>query len=365
MQPSFRSIVARRHLLVLAVAAWACLAHAQAPGSNNAITDVPGVKVGHYTAEDAPTGTSVIVVEDGAIGAVDVRGASPGTRETDLLDPVNRVEEAHAVVLSGGSAYGLAAADGVMDYLQERTIGFPVGEDRVVPIVPAAILFDMGMDDNWTVQPDASFGYAAAENASDGPVAQGSVGAGRGATAGGLKGGVGTASVELDNGIIVGAFVAINAVGSPVDPDTGRFYAEFLELEDEFGPLGSVADAASLPSLAALTNQDAEALVGRNTTIGVIATNAQLDKAEAEKLAQSGHDGYARAIKPSHTLFDGDTIFTLATGEVEPAHAGELNEATMAAADVMSRAIVHAMLNASSVADAESYCDAHPEACGE
>lgn len=353
--------------LLAAVAAWALAASASAqqPGDHNAITDVPGVKVGHHTATDAPTGTTVVLVEEGAVGAVDVRGSAPGTRETDLLDPENLVQEAQAVVLSGGSAFGLDAAGGVMRYLRERGLGYPVGEDQVVPIVPGAILFDLGREGNWDVQPDAEFGYRAAEAAVAGPVEQGSVGAGRGARAGGIKGGVGSASIVLENGIVVGALVAVNAVGSPVNPDTGELYAAFLEVGDEFGELTAPQQTAALPALEALAGAEATELTARNTTLGVIATNAQLSKAQAQKVAQAAHDGFARAIRPSHTMFDGDTIFTLATGDIEPAHVGELNEVAMAAADVMARAIVHAMLSATTVGEMTSYCDLYPGACGD
>ncbi len=341
---------------------------AQQPGANNAITDVPGVKVGHHETMDGGglTGTTVVLVEDGAVGGVDVRGSAPGTRETDLLNPINLVQEVQAVVLTGGSAYGLEAATGVVRYLEERGIGYPVGEGQVVPIVPAAVLFDLGRGGDWTIRPDADYGYQAASTAADGPVEQGVVGAGTGARSGGLKGGIGTASIVLENGVVVGAIVAVNSVGRTFNPETGELYASFLELDGEFGSLTNPADLGfqGRPEDFALFG-DGQDLVARNTTIGVIATNAVLDKAQAQKIAQMAQDGFARAIRPAHTMFDGDTIFTVGTGEVELANVGELSAVGAAAADVMARAIVHAMLSANSVRDTMSYCDTYPGACGE
>ena len=340
---------------------------AQQPGANNAITDVPGVKVGHHeTMEDQGlTGTTVILLEGGAVGGVDVRGSAPGTRETDLLNPINLVQEVQAVVLTGGSAYGLEAATGVVRYLEEQGIGYPVGEGQVVPIVPAAVLFDLGRGGDWTIRPDADFGYQAASTAADGPVGQGVVGAGTGARSGGLKGGIGTASIVLENGVIVGAIVAVNSVGRTFNPETGELYAAFLELGDEFGDLTNPADLGfqGRPEDFALFG-DGQDLVARNTTIGVIASNAVLDKAQAQKIAQMAQDGFARAIRPAHTMFDGDTVFAVGTGEVELANVGELSAVGAAAADVMARAIVHAMLNANSVGDTMSYCDTYSGACG-
>ena len=270
-------------------------------------------------------------------------------------------------MLTGGSAYGLEAATGVVRYLEERGIGYPVGEGRVVPIVPAAVLFDLGRGGDWTIRPDAEYGYQAALAASDGPVEQGVVGAGTGAQSGGLKGGIGSASIVLENGVVVGAIVAVNSVGRTFNPETGELYASFLELDDEFGALTNPADLGfqgDSEDLFALFG-DGQDLIAHNTTIGVIATNATLDKAQAQKIAQMAQDGFARAIRPAHTMFDGDTVFTVGTGEVELANVGELNAVGAAAADVMARAIVHAMLNASSVGDVMSYCDTYPNACGE
>lgn len=340
-------------------------AFAVQPGRNNAITDVPGVKVGNYTNQKFLTGTTVVLIEEGAVGGVDVRGSAPGTRETDLLEPTNLVEEVQAVVLSGGSAYGLEAATGVVRYLEERGIGYPIGDDRVVPIVPAAILFDLGRGDDWTVRPDASYGYRAAQTAKGGLFEQGNVGAGTGAYAGDLKGGLGTASVVLDEGLIVGALVALNPTGSTYNPETGELYASFLELGNEFGDLRPPTELGYLNRqsdyhLAQLMEQ---ATPAQNTTLGIIATNAKLTKAEAQKVAQMAHDGFARAIRPVHTMFDGDITFTVATGKVTLKDAGALSTLGAAGADAMARAIVHATLAATSVGDFKSYCDTFVSAC--
>lgn len=332
------------------------------PGPYNAITDVAGVKVGHFTDEKALTGTTVVLVEGGAVAGVDVRGAAPGTRETDLLDPVNLVQQVQAVVLTGGSAYGLDAAGGVVAYLEERGIGFPVGQGRVVPIVPAAVLFDLGRGGDWKVRPDKSFGYRAAAAASEGPVAQGNVGAGTGACAGGLKGGIGTASVVLEGGIVVGAIVAVNAAGWADDPETGELYGRFLELAGEFGSLRSPRELGYRGRGSDPDAPDplAGGALGSHTTIGVVATNARLDKAQARRVAQMAHDGLARAIRPSHTLFDGDTLFALSTGAVAVEGPARLSAIGAAAADAVARAVVHAMLHARSAGGMVSYCDRFP-----
>src|SRR5438105_7329898 len=258
--------------LVSVSASWA-----QTPGPLNAITDVPGIEVGQYTSTDATsgggTGTTVVVSRAGAVGGVSQRGGAPGTRETDLLRPEKLGEKVNAVVLSGGSAYGLAAADGVMLCLEAQGIGFPVGPGQVVPIVPSAILFDPGRCAPFSRRPDASFGSAACQVASGGPVQQGNVGAGAGARSGGSKGGLGTASTVLSNGIIVGAIVAVNSSGRTFDT-AGNFYAGFLELGNEF-PLVSPAGADVPPSN-----------LLQNTTIAVVATSARLTKAQATKIAQ-------------------------------------------------------------------------------
>lgn len=336
----------------------------------NAITDVPGITIGHYTDIDALTGTTVILVKEGAVAGVDVRGAAPGTRETDLLNPMNLVEEVNAIVLSGGSAYGLASADGVMKYLQAQKIGYPVGGGNVVPIVPAAVLFDLGRcGTDFKVWPDAGFGHNACLNAKDGLIAQGNVGAGTGAQSGGLKGGIGTASTDLGEGVIVGAIVAVNAVGSTVNPDTGEFYAGFLERDNEFGEL-KPPNLDTLVKSRQLMDKEEDAPIG-NTTIAVVATNVSLTKAQAQKIAQMAHDGMARAIRPSHTMFDGDTIFAVSTKKISfdklqnwknvPV---SINKIGSTAADTLSRAIVHGMLAAESVDGCmKNYCDTYPDAC--
>ena len=261
------------------------------------ICDVPGIAVGHVSDFEAVTGCTVILCESGAVGAVDVRGAAPGTRETDLLRPENTVELVHAVLLSGGSAYGLSAATGVMHYLEERGVGFAV-RSAVVPIVPGAVIFDLGIGDG-NQRPDAEMGLAACLAASTAPPQEGSVGAGTGATVGKLsgparamKGGVGTASVMVD-GHTVAALVVVNAVGDVLD-ESNRVLAGVR------------------PSRAAMTVtlNDGPA-VGESTTIGVVVTDLPLDKAGATRLAQAAHDGLARAVKPAHTAFDGDTFFAL------------------------------------------------------
>jgi L-aminopeptidase/D-esterase-like protein len=310
-------------------------------GPAGSLTDVGGLRVGHFTDRRRPTGCTVVVAEAGAVCGVDVRGGAPGTRETDLLDPVDTVQQVHAVVLSGGSAFGLEAASGVVRYLEEKGIGFPVGVGKV-PIVPAAILFDLSIGD-WKIRPDASAGYEAAGVASAGPVAEGSVGAGAGATVGKLlgpasamKGGLGTASIRLPDGVVVAALVAVNALGDVVDPATGRVLAG-VRSPDGKGLRGGV-DALLAGA------RPGRPLSGQNSSIGVVATNVALTKTEATKVAQMAHDGLARAIRPVHTPWDGDTIFGLSTG------AHPLDQPTMLvgilAAEAMARAVIRAVLTA-------------------
>ncbi len=282
--------------------------------SLGAITDVPGIEVGHFTDPRRPTGCSVVITRQGAVGGVAVRGAAPGTRETDLLEPGNTVNQVHAVLLSGGSAWGLDAAGGVMRWLDEQGIGLNVGPARV-PIVPAAVLFDLNLGDP-SIRPDAQAGYAACLNASTQAPAQGNVGAGSGASVGKLfgmqramKGGIGTACVRV-GGVTVGALVACNALGDVIDPDTGALIAGARH-ESGQGKGNGLCDTrrsllAGVPPL--------PILAGTNTTIGVIATDAKLTKAQAQRIAQIGHDGLARSINPVHTLSDGDTLFALSTG---------------------------------------------------
>jgi L-aminopeptidase/D-esterase-like protein len=301
------------------------------------LTAIAGIKVGHHTLAARPTGCTVILAESGAVAGVDVRGSAPGTRETDLLNPLNLVDRVHAIVLAGGSAFGLDAASGVMRYLDERNIGFPTPYG-VVPIVPAAILFDLGVGDP-KVRPGADCGYAAASSASSGPIAEGNVGAGAGATVGKLhgmahamKGGIGTAALTLPNGLTVAALVAVNAYGDVIDPATGRVVAG-VRTEDGRG----LADArVLLRAGASLKNP-----IGQNSTIGVVVTNARLTKTQATKVAQMAHDGLARAITPIHTQSDGDTLFALATGalalDADVSVVGAL--AAEAVADAVLRAV--------------------------
>jgi L-aminopeptidase/D-esterase-like protein len=279
-----------------------------------AITEIPGVRVGHHTLSARPTGCTVVIVEGGAVGGVDVRGGAPGTRETDLLDPQNTVQQVHAVVLAGGSAFGLDAAGGVMRYLRERGVGFATSAGPV-PIVPAAILFDLQVGGRPDIWPDAACGYAAASAATDGVVDEGSVGAGAGATVGkmagsarAMKGGIGSIMLRTTDGLMVGAIVAVNASGSVIDPRTGRSIAgvrtpDGRGLEDPFA-LVRRGVAAALPAR-------------EHTTIGVVVTNARLTKAQARKVAEMAHAGLARTIVPTHTPADGDAIFALATGRLD------------------------------------------------
>lgn len=307
---------------------------------SDAITDVAGIEVGHQTDSRRPTGCTVIITREGAVAGVDVRGAAPGTRETDLLHPSNLVDRVHAILLAGGSAWGLDAASGVMRWLEDNAIGLPVGFG-LVPIVPAAVLFDLPVGDA-RIRPDAAAGYAACVAARAQAPAQGNVGAGAGALVGkifglgrAMRGGIGTASLRVD-GITVGAIVACNAVGDVLDPATGQVLAGARTLDGR-ALLNSrhalMAGAAPQPLLA-----------GTNTTIGVVATDATLTKAQAHRLAQVAHDGLARSINPVHTMSDGDTLFALGTGKAGKS-AGMLLLSTLAA-EVTARAVVRAILAA-------------------
>ena len=341
------------------LAGLASTSWAQAPGPLNAITDVPGVEVGQHTVTNGTggmTGTTVVLTRNGSTGGVSQRGGAPGTRETDMLKPEKLVDKVHGVSLSGGSAYGLAAADGVMQCLGSQGLGVPVAGGDVVPIVPAAILFDPGRCAAFTFRPDASFGEAACKAANSGPVAMGNVGAGAGARSGGSKGGLGTASTVLANGIIVGAIVAVNSGGRTFDTQ-GNFFAGFLEMGNEF---------SKQPS-ATLSLLEEEPTLLRNTTIAVVATNARLTKAQITKVAQMADDGFARAIRPSHGVGDGDTIYALSTG-TDPRNAANLvSQIGAAAADALSRAVVRAIVNAESIhtptCNVVSYCEQFPQNC--
>ena len=281
--------------------------------SAGTLTDVFGLRVGHVHAIRSGwrTGTTVITAERGAIGGVDVRGGAPGTRETDLLRPENLVQQVHAICLTGGSAYGLAAADGVMAALEAQSIGFPVGVGGtgVVPIVPAAAIYDLGRGGRFASRPDAGFGHRATIRARVGSCPEGAVGAGAGAIAGGLQGGVGTASIRLANGVVVSALAVVNSAGSVIDPATA------LPWEASGVPLRR-ADRHDRPRLREFLGADHLPL---NTTIGVVATSLALDKAECTKFAGVAHDGLARAVRPAHSMFDGDAIFALSTGAAGPA----------------------------------------------
>ncbi len=305
-----------------------------------AITDVAGIEVGHFTDPRRPTGCTVVLARDGAVAGVDVRGAAPGTRETDLLSPVNLVDQVHAVMLAGGSAWGLDAASGAMRWLEERGVGFDVRVGRL-PIVPAAVLFDLLVGDP-KIRPDAAAGYAACEAASAKRPAEGNVGAGTGAAVGkifgigrAMKGGIGTASVTV-NGVTVGALIACNALGDVLDPDSARVVAGARTANGK----------KLLDTRRALLRGQAPTplLAGTNTTIGVIATDATLTKVQATKLAQMAHDGLARSINPVHTLSDGDTLFALGTGRVKQ-HPGMMVLGTLVA-EVTARAVLRAVLAA-------------------
>lgn len=303
----------------------------------SSITEVAGIEVGHFTDPRRPTGCTVVLARGSAVAGVDVRGAAPGTRETDLLAPANTVERVHAVLLSGGSAWGLDAAGGVMRWLDEQGIGLEVGPARV-PIVPAAVLFDLPLGDH-RIRPDAAAGYAACQAASRQPPQEGNVGAGAGAVVGkvfgmqrGMKGGIGSASVTVD-GVTVGAIIACNALGDVLDPDTGELLAGARSADGNH-----LVDARRALLRGEVARQ---VLAGSNTTIGVIATDAVITKAQAARLATLGHDGLARAINPAHTMFDGDTLFALGTGE-SGRSPGMMTLATMAA-EACALAVVRAV----------------------
>jgi len=315
---------------------------------NNTITDVSGIEVGQAQNDEALTGCTVILCRKGAVAGVDVRGGAPGTRETDLLNPVNLVEKVHAVVLAGGSAYGLDSASGVMRYLEEQNIGFNTGVAKV-PIVPAVILFDLNIGRS-DVRPDAEMGYRAASSASSAAPPEGNFGAGTGASVGkilgsktAMKAGIGSSSMEA-NGLVVGAIVAVNSWGDVVDPKTGEIIAGARSTN--LGPLkvgspGYFAD--TLEMMKSFLGRTAVGVATKaNTVIGVVATNAKLTQAEATKVAQMAQDGIARTIRPAHTMLDGDTIFALATAvkKADPSTVGAF------AAEVMAQAIIRAVQKA-------------------
>ncbi len=298
------------------------------------ITDIPGIDVGHAQNPEGGTGCTVVLCKKGAVAGVDVRGSAPGTRETDLLRPGNLVDKVHAVMLSGGSAFGLAAADGAVEYLEQRGIGFDVGVTKV-PIVASAVLFDLHYKD-WRIRPDKQMGYEACLNVNKLFIEQGSVGAGTGATVGKIlgiknssKGGIGTASLKIGEAI-VGAIVAVNAFGDCFDPVTGEIIAGARNPDT-----GEFLCTKSFMLSGGFKKRESFG----NTTIGVVATNAKLTKEQANKIASMAHDGLARSISPVHTMLDGDTIFVMATGETE----ADVNVLGVAAAEAVARAVVNAV----------------------
>lgn len=346
----------RTAILAVVLLAPVALSRAAGPPSSG-ITAVPGIRVGHHTLTERPTGCTVVLVDgDGAVGGVSQRGAAPGTRETDLLNPLNMVERVNAVVLTGGSAFGLDSASGAVQWLEEHGRGFPTGAGRV-PIVPAAVIFDLNVGGKPKVRPGADCGYraaAAAASSAGSSVTEGSVGAGAGATLGKLgglatapasgpptvrygamKGGVGSASITLPNGLVVGAIVVVNAVGDVINPQTGAVVAG-IRL-----PNGTLGDARRLLRSGALLPAPA---AGQNTTIAVVATNAQLGKAQVSRMALMADDGLARAINPSHTNGDGDTVFALATGQWKGT--ADISVIGGLAAEVLAEAIVRAATQA-------------------
>lgn len=320
---------------------------------NNSITDVKGIRVGHAQNDEAITGCTVILCEGGAVGGIDQRGGAPGTRETDALHPMHLVEKVHAIMLAGGSAFGLDAASGAVKYLEERGVGFDVRVAKV-PIVPAAILFDLGIG-RADVRPDAAMGYDSCLHAGDGITVEGNVGAGCGATVGkifgitqAMKSGIGTSSMEIGADVIVGAIVAVNAFGDVIDPQTNQIIAGARTIQK--GPLRlGAADyfANTMDVMKGLVGRTILGFATRaNTVIGVVATNADFNKEQTNKVAQMAHDGLARAIRPAHTMLDGDTIFALATGEKK----ADVNIVGAYAAEVFAQAILRAVRAAKSVA---------------
>lgn len=321
--------------------------------SNAAFTDIPGLRVGHAQDEQAMTGCTVILCEQGATAGVDQRGGAPGTRETDALHPMHLVQQVHAVVLAGGSAFGLDAASGVVRYLEERGVGFDVGVARV-PIVPSAILFDLNLG-RADIRPEANMGYQACINASDQPPLEGNVGAGCGATVGkilgmerAMKAGIGTSCIELGAGILVGALAAVNAFGDVLDPGAGHILAGARNAPGTALPTGEADYFADTLAVMQASVQHAALGFNRqtNTIIGVVATNARLNKEQINKVAQMAQDGLARTIRPAHTMVDGDTLFALSLGE----KTADVNIIGAFAAEVFAQAVVRAVTTAKSAA---------------
>lgn len=333
------------------------------PGPLNAITDVPGIEIGQVQSDTAPylTGTTVVYAPQMSVASVDQRGGAPATKETDLLSPLNSNPGVNAIQLGGSSMYGLSATDGIIRWLEDRGEGIPLGPAGVAPIVPAADIYDLARGGDPKARTSAEWGYLAAEATSDGFVRQGSVGGGTGARAGGLRSGVGTASVYLGDGVFVGAMVIVNSAGSGVDPKDCSLWGARYGIGEEF-------DGLQTPEKneCQVTAADGE---GLNTTIAVVATNAPLEKAAAQRMSGNAHDGMARAIDPAHTLYDGDTVFGVSTGNGEPmqindpADSAALNKIFSAGATTLSRAIAHALLTAESTENRASYCDTYRSAC--
>jgi L-aminopeptidase/D-esterase-like protein len=325
----------------------------------NAITDVPGIKVGHAHDAEALTGCTVILSEKGAVGGVDQRGGAPGTRETDLMRPMHLVQKAQAIVLSGGSAFGLESATGVVRYLEEKGIGFDVRVAKV-PIVPAAIIFDLGIGRS-DVRPDAVMGYQACKNASSERPAEGNAGAGMGATvgkilgmAGAMKSGIGTASMDLGGGALIGAIVAVNAFGDIVDPASGQILAGVRTTKVGPMQIGSGPFANTLEVMKSMAGKTIMRIASwGNSVIGVVATNVKLSKEEANKLAQMAHDGLAQTIRPAHTMVDGDTLFALSTGTKKI----DVNIVGAYGAEVVAQSIVNAVMAATAVENLPSAKD--------
>ncbi|NDJ62819.1 MAG: P1 family peptidase [Chloroflexi bacterium] len=325
--------------------------------TNDTLTAVPGIRVGHHTDLDAATGCTVIICPPGTVGGVDQRGGAPGTRETDLLRPMHQVDQVSAIVLAGGSAYGLAAADGVMRCLEADGIGYKTGLGYLVPIVASAILFDLAVG-SATVRPDAAMGAAACRAATPDPVTQGTVGAGTGARVGAMlgnatatKGGLGSASIDLGDGLMVAALVAVNAVGDVIDAD-GTILAGLRQSPESSAFVGMLNALRTLPRPASPAAASTESS-GENTVIGVVATNAALNKEQTNKVAQMAHDGLARAVRPAHTMFDGDTLFALATGT----HPANVNLIGAYAAEIVAQAIRNGVRAATSIADVRALRD--------
>lgn len=313
------------------------------------VNDIEGIKIGNAQNLEGPTGCTVVICEEGAAAGVDVRGGSPGTRETDLLDPVNLVDKIHAVVLSGGSAFGLDAASGVMQYLEEKNVGFDVSVTKV-PIVCSAVLFDLIIGDH-RIRPDKAMGYEACKNSETNKIREGNIGAGAGATVGkilgphnSMKGGLGCYAVQVGE-LQVGAVIAVNCLGDIIEPSTGKIIAGALN-EDK-------KTFADTEEIMISRYSEKKNLFSGNTTIGVVITNGKFTKSEMNKIASMAHNGYGRAMRPAHSIFDGDTIFTMSTGKID----ADINVVGLLAARVVEQAVVRAVKNAEGILGYKAYSD--------